>query len=170
VRRGGSHVTATPIYHLPSKIYLRKCPPFPLITVSIVYSQSKCNSIYSMLKMLMGRDLTVQWRCELHMSTDSAVLRTQTERSAAEWRCALVIPTAGCSEGNHITTQTLQVVRSETQDAGITELVNGHVHIHNKSTFPVPIFSKLINPDQHLRADLMYRNSHKLYNKCPRRV
>jgi hypothetical protein len=72
--------------------------------------------------MLMGGDLTAQWRCEMH----TAVWRTKTECGAAKWRCVFGIPAIGYgTEGNQITTQRLQVVRSETQGADITELVHG---------------------------------------------
>jgi len=62
------------------------------------YSQAKHNSIHPMLKMLMGGDLTAQWRCEL---LTAAVWRTKTERRAAKWRRVFGITAAGCdTEGN----------------------------------------------------------------------
>jgi hypothetical protein len=76
--------------------------------------------------MLMGGDLTAEWRCELHTCKGAAVWRTKTERGAAKWRCVFGIPAAGCeAESNQITTtHRPQVVRSETQGADITELVH----------------------------------------------
>jgi hypothetical protein len=80
-------------------------PPPPIVTVSVVHSQAKSNSVHPVLEMLMGGDLTAERRCELHVSTEAAVWRTKTERSAAKWRCVFGIPAAGSqTEGNQITT------------------------------------------------------------------
>jgi hypothetical protein len=49
--------------------------PPPIIIVSVVHSQAKSNSVHPVLEMLMGGDLTAEWRCELHVSTDAAVWR-----------------------------------------------------------------------------------------------